>query len=505
MAEVVPVAHHPIPEVEDYSMQFKLLSIFLFWSIVLFSQNETDLYRFSRTSYNGSARFESMGGSFGALGADLSSSQINPAGYGRFSSSQIGISLYGGKNSSNSTFNQTTTKDNSTIGGISNFAVVLTEDVSEESRGILYKQFGFGMNRIENFSNTIHYTGQQYSSLLDDFSGQAYGVEPQYLNSYFPFSSFLAYETYALNYDAGSQSYYSLLNTGDVIHDRVIETNGGQTELFLSYSVNYLNKLYVGANVGFKYHKYSENITHREELTDTTGTPLRAFEYSYDLTTKGWGTNLKIGAIYLFSEAFRVGLAIHTPTFSEFTDNWTADMSTEFKDSVSKLDQTLIPTGDYKYRIRNPFKFIGSMAYVFGTRGCLNLDAEFIDYRTAHFRTTNDDAYSPYNYKIENDYAKSVFVPSFNLRLGGEYILMSTIYLRGGIGYYGRAFKENNEVENSGDIFLSSGIGIKSKKYQLDLAYKHRAGSKNYYAFTNSITKVDQRTNQFILSFAYFF
>jgi hypothetical protein len=285
----------------------------------------------------------------------------------------------------------------------------------------------------------------------------------------------------------------------------LIESNGGQTELFLSYSVNYLNKLYLGANFGFRHHKYREEITHREELTDTTGTSMRAFEYSYDLTTKGWGTNFKIGAIYLFSEAFRVGLAIHTPTFSELTDNWTAEMSTEFADSVSILDPTLIPTGDYKYRIRNPFRFIGSIAYVFGTRGCINMDAEFIDYRMAHFRTTNDAAYSPYIYNIENEYAKNVFKPTINLRIGGEFILMSTLYIRGGMGYYGKAFVDENEVENSGDLLFSGGLGVKTKKYQMDIAYKHRLSKKNYYAFSESRTLVDQQTNQVILSLAYFF
>lgn len=49
--------------------------IILFLSVLFISaawtQNEIDLYRFSKTTYQGSARFEAMGGSFGALGADL--------------------------------------------------------------------------------------------------------------------------------------------------------------------------------------------------------------------------------------------------------------------------------------------------------------------------------------------------------------------------------------------------------------------------------------------------
>ena len=49
-----------------------------------FAQNDADLFRFSKHYHGGSARFEAMGGAFGALGADISSAQVNPAGMGRF-------------------------------------------------------------------------------------------------------------------------------------------------------------------------------------------------------------------------------------------------------------------------------------------------------------------------------------------------------------------------------------------------------------------------------------
>jgi len=482
---------------------FFLLS--LCFTIHLWGQNETDLYRFSRTSYNGSARFEAMGGSFGALGADLSSSQINPAGYGRYSSSQFGMSAYGGAITNNSTFNENSVKNTTAYGGISNFTVVITEDISKETTGKLYEQFGFGMNRIENFKSTIRYSGEQYASLLDEFTSQAFGYEPQFLNESFPFSSSLAYESYAINWDPSTSSYYSLLNSGDVKHDRTIESQGGQTELFLSYSFNYLNKLYLGANIGFKYHNYEENINHTETLTDLSGTTMRSFNYTYDLTTKGWSTNLKIGAIYLFSEAFRVGLAIHTPNFGKLTDEWTANMSTTFDDSIKTIPLDLIPTGDYKYRIRSPFRVIGSLAYIFGTHGCLNLDIEALDYKQAHFRTTNDANYTPYNYETENRYADSVFKTALNIRLGGELVVVSGVFLRGGVAYYGNAFKSITEAEKSGDFIFSGGFGFKTKTFSADIAYKQRATKKNYYAFANSFTKVASTSHQVILSLAILF
>lgn len=483
-------------------MKHLLFSLFIGFSLSIHSQNETDLYRFSKTTYSGSARFEAMGGSFGALGADLSSSQVNPAGYGRYSSSQIGITLYGGAKSNSATFNNETTKSNQGIGGISNFAIVLTEDASRESNGILYKQFGFGMNRIESFKETVHYKGQQYSSLLDEFTGQAYGYEPILLNSYFPFSTYLGYESYAINYDPGTNSYYSLLNEGDVIHDRSVQSKGGQTELFFSYSINYMNKLYLGGNVGFRYHKYEELINHNETLTDISGTDLRGFNYRYDLTTKGWGTNLKLGVIYLATEANRFGFAVHSPTFTELTDKFSADMSSEFKDSSFSVPLELIPSGNYKYRIRNPWRFIGSFAHVFSTKGCINLDIEYLDYRWAHFKSTKDDTYASYDYQVENEYAKSVFKPAMNLRLGGEYRIYSTIFIRGGLAYYGNSFISETEAENSPILIGSTGFGIKSRTLSLDVAYKVNLSNQNYFAFSNSIAEVQKTGNTLFISCA---
>ena len=45
----------------------------------IYSQNISDALNYSSNSYQGTARFNSMGGAFGALGGDLSAIAINPA------------------------------------------------------------------------------------------------------------------------------------------------------------------------------------------------------------------------------------------------------------------------------------------------------------------------------------------------------------------------------------------------------------------------------------------
>ena len=479
----------------------RCISLFLIlFPLLAFSQNETDLYRYSRTTYGGSARFESMAGSFGALGADMSCSQTNPAGMGRFSSSKAEMTFFGARVHNQSNFNQTVTSSGIFTGGLSNIGIVITTDASTKPGGILYQQLGLGMNRIESFRNTFNYQGAQFESLLDGFADQAEGIEPASLNDYFPFSTFVAYQTYALDYYAPTQSYYSLLNSGDVYHDRTVETYGGQNELFISYSINYINRLYVGSSIGFRYHQYEEAISHKETLTDTSNTPLRSFEYNYHLNTSGWGTNLKVGAIYLVNESLRTGFAFHSPTFGELTDSWSANMTSHFQDSTVYLPSHLVPAGNYRYRIRNPIRLIGSLAYVFSTRGCINIDLEYIDYRMAHFKSTKDKTYLPYSYSAENDYAKTVFRPALNVRLGGEYIVASILYLRGGIAYYPKAFKEEIDIENSGDFLVTTGAGIKTKRFYVDLALKFRSSSKNYNAFYGSEARINSFTQHVFLS-----
>ena len=62
-------------------MFLKRISFFLFiYSISISSQTLNDVLEFSIENPIGTARFESMGGAFGALGGDLSSININPAG-----------------------------------------------------------------------------------------------------------------------------------------------------------------------------------------------------------------------------------------------------------------------------------------------------------------------------------------------------------------------------------------------------------------------------------------
>ena len=74
-------------------MDIKLIfKIYLIFGITFsYSQTYQDVLRYNSYNHEGTSRFNSMGGAFGALGGDLSSISINPAGSSIFLDSEFGV------------------------------------------------------------------------------------------------------------------------------------------------------------------------------------------------------------------------------------------------------------------------------------------------------------------------------------------------------------------------------------------------------------------------------
>ena len=60
---------------------------------IVYSQNLNDALNYADNSYQGTARFNAMSGAFGALGGDLTSITVNPAGSAIFNKGHFSISF----------------------------------------------------------------------------------------------------------------------------------------------------------------------------------------------------------------------------------------------------------------------------------------------------------------------------------------------------------------------------------------------------------------------------
>ena len=133
------------------------------------SQEITDAMRYSQDNLTGTARFRAMGGAFGALGGDLSSLNVNPAGSAIFSNNQIGATLsnYNIKNNSNYFGSITTDKNNSfdlnQAGGVFVF--------KNQNPNSNWKKFSLAVNydNVNNYDNSIFSSGTNLDNRLKVF------------------------------------------------------------------------------------------------------------------------------------------------------------------------------------------------------------------------------------------------------------------------------------------------------------------------------------------------
>lgn len=481
---------------------FFYLSFYLI-STSLVAQNMIDLVRYSNTQLYGDARFTAMGGSFGALGANLSTALVNPAGFGRYSSSTFNLGLNVFNFNNDASFNSVNTTDSRASFKPSSGGFVFTSDVSGNNKGFQFTQIGFTFNRIANFNNRFSYEGQQYASLLDGYAAQAYGVSTDLLNTYFPFSSYMAYQTYAIDED-GSGGYSPRLTAGDNYHKHRFESKGGLNEYTFSLSTNYINKVYLGVNLGIRTINYTENTSHEETLLDNSTVSLESFSVSNYLKTKGNGYNIKIGAIYLPIENLRFGIALHTPTYFKLEDEFAADMISYHKTETITLASNQKPTGDYAYRLRTPGKIVASAAGVFGTMGSINVDVEYLDYAWANLKGSRN-ASNSYDFATQNEEADTSLHSVLNLRVGGELVFQSQYFLRGGFAVYPQPYKKSISLENKATLIYSVGFGFKIKRNSFDIGYSIAHKQSNYFYFPQSNTHINSNQSVFSLSYSILF
>ncbi len=474
----------------------KTLIVFglVFFCQLAVAQNENDVLRYSTTDIFGSARFEAMAGSFGALGADFSAIQINPASMGRFSSSQATVSFNSSFLQNDAVFNNTQTSSRDNKFALSALGVVLTRDVSQTNKGKRYSQLTLGYTRLKNFANYRKYEGDEYHSLLDVFANAGAGIPEADIFNARPFTTGLAYDVFALDYDPGSMLYIPrLTTTGDMHHVREITTTGGIGEYHIGYSENFRNKLYYGASVGIRRIKYEEYIDHTETLQDTVGVSLRSFNYTHNLKTKGTGVNIKLGVIYLPTEQFRMGLSFESPTLFAMEDEWSADMSAMHDTGENAVLEENIPHGKFNYRLKTPMKLRASFAYVFGMRGAINVDLEMARLPGGKLKpATNYNSgagfaeNNSYLFDTENDQVDQQFRTVLNTRVGVEYMIFKGLFLRGGFALLPQPYEKDMGRVETPNTTYAAGIGWEYKFLQIDLSYRLVYSTNDYYAFDPS-------------------
>ena len=464
---------------------------FLFLAPV-FGQGSDDACLFSQTYYQGTAKGLGMGNALGAVGGDMTSVSINPAGMGIYRSSELALTLSLVDNYHTSNYYGNPTNGNKIRFSIPNLGYVWTKQRSNY-RPLRYTQFGVMLNRLNDFNTHTFAKGiNPNSSLIDNYLGRIDGYSEYDLQDAFPFDIYPAWNTYLIDiYQDELGPYYSSpVPQGGIWQSKETDFKGRSEEWVLAYSANYFDRFFIGVNIGIQYLKRSGWRVFEESMPENTSisTDFNQWSFTEDLTSKALGVNGKIGLIWLANPWLRLGAAFHSPSIYRFNESW----QTQTESQISWITRKYIsPESHYEYLFIKPLKCVGSAAFVIGQNGMVSLDIEYTNFGSARIRTVADD---DYDYTPTNDEIKELYGPTFNFRLGSEWRLNNS-YLRFGAGYYGSPFGLGNS--NGSTKKASIGFSLPAGAHTtFDFTYELSHG-KQYVKLYDYEPLEEVRHNQF--------
>lgn len=486
----------------------------LFISSKIIAQVPEDAIRYSFYPQNGTARNLAIGGAMGSLGGDINATFVNPAGLGFYKTGEFvltpGFLLNNNKASYRDT--ETKSKKNAMGFGTSGFVIGFPNRYNKNNSAI-----SLAITQTANFNNSINYKGlNNYSSFSEQFaeefakSGKSIN-DVLNTNSPFPYTSAPALYAYLIDtvkvngmYQVKGAPEY-ILDAGQAIRQEMNKTTkGGITEFALGFAHNHEDRWFFGGTIGIPYTQYSSDITFKESDTSSnTNNHFKSFEYNDNFKTTGWGVNVKLGLIYRPKEYIRLGLAVHSPTYSSLSDTRTTKLSTQLENPVGNFSATSLTftnntPGESKYYQSGAWKIIGSASYVFREienvkkqRAFITADLEYVTHGSSRFSSNNDQpTQDEKNYYTSlNSVIKDQYKGSLNARIGGE-LKFNTIMGRLGFAYYSNPYKDAALKANR--MLLSGGLGYRNKGVFFDLTYVHNISKDVDFAY-----RLEDRANTF--------
>ncbi|MFD1096726.1 OmpP1/FadL family transporter [Salegentibacter chungangensis] len=451
----------------------------------LYAQDITDAYRYSSEELTGTARFRAMSGAFGALGGDMSSLNINPAGSAVFLNSFATLTL-DFRNSKNDVnfFNGFTSSENDDF-NLNQAGGVLVFNSTTQSP---WKKFVIGLNYAEtnNFEDSFVASGINSNSIDDYFLGYADGVPLELLETrenetitdlysylgesegYGAQQAFLGYQAFVIDpetTDLDNTSYTSAIGAGSFDQDFALVSTGLNGKFTFNFGTQYGDNIYLGANLNAHFLNYDRSTRFRE-ANNNSGSTITNLEFRNNLSTTGDGFSFQLGAIGKVSDMVRLGLSYESPTWYSIYEESTQYIRTN-EATVNPNVVNVYP----EYTLKTPGKATGSLALIFGNEGLLSFDYSYKDYSNTQFRPKNDPDFQLKNNDISN---RLQAVSAF--RIGGEYRL-DQFSFRGGYRYETSPYKDESTVGELNSF--SAGLGYNFGSVKLDLAYTNTQFDEN--------------------------
>ena len=476
----------------------KKTSIAIAFILAAFNAGAQDMYdglTFSSNEYYGTARSIGMGNAMTAVGGDLGSIGINPAGSAVYNYSQFTISpgitissetgSYSAYAVNGSDVFKNPQKTDLTRFSLPNIGATFNFDTGNRS-GLKAFTFGFLVNGTNNFTDKMIAGGSNdKNSYLGYLASNALGLDTDYLNGYGcydesgEFVDFTERNTEYPYYNADRNWYapwnivtgaqaggISIYGTPDPDDDSYYEryiavtqdmtskgvlgtlnqaygrlTTGSKYDVIFNFGLNFNENFYVGANLGITSFSYNYDEYFKEAADDPSDFVLDYDEGNtcfsdcrsrYSYAAEGTGAYLKVGFIALPVAGLRIGGAIQTPTWSTIKEIWQNSCDVNFLDTKFNGSATS-PEGNWSYTFRSPYRANIGAAYSFLGMVLVSADYEMTDYSKMKFGT--DEPGWDTDYSDVNSDIKDCMGISHSVRVGAEFKPVPELAVRAGYNF----------------------------------------------------------------------
>ncbi len=499
--------------------------IFAFTAIISMSveaQNITDAVRYSGTDLNGTARYRAMSGAFGALGGDISSLNVNPAGSAVFLNSSATLSLSVENSSNEVSFMNGFNSNSNSNTDLGQAGAVFVFNSFDENADWKKFSLGFNYNKSSSYEDDFLAFGTNTRSINNYFLEFTQGIPVDLLEvdltrnetiagvyadlgereGFAAQQAFLGYQGYLYDYEPDNASspfapYTSNVATGSFDQEYAYAATGLNGKFSFNFATQYQDFLYLGLNLNSHFINY-ERMTSFFEVNNNTGSEINEILFEDRLSTLGSGFSFQLGALAKVGDNVRAGIAYESPTWyniSEETTQYLETYSLEFGEAI--VDPNVVNIYP-DYKLQTPAGYTGSLAYLFGSAALISFDYTYKDYSTTKFKPTDDPAF-----RAQNDLISNELKGASTFRLGGEYRIENWS-LRGGYRFEESPYSNGFTV---GDLEgYSAGLGYNFGNVKIDLAYDHSSRENNPQLYQTGLTdryRNSRENSNYVLSLSF--
>lgn len=491
-----------------------------------------DLYNLSYTTHNyGTARSMAMGNAFTALGADMASASINPAGIGMYINSDISFTpmmQFVKSPTEGADYNNSDNfRENSNRFGMASAGGVFT--VYRGTGALTNFNIGFVYNRIADFNQNYKFasfgnegtnsmanvfcTLSNVDGLTTDADGRMnFGNDPYY------WGAVLAYKNGLTNKDDLGWYIDRIGLDAEIDQYTAVETRGSVGEFAIPIGFNFMDVFYLGATLGIQSVEYKHTVFYGEDYLYPNGSPsgndmpyqLTFMNYQQHTRLSGSGVNFKLGMTVRPFKWLRVGVAYHTPTAYNLSLRYYADMWSETYsagnnpenydlDSYGYMtDYVESPewedTDEYSWRFRSPSRLMVGAAVTIAKRFIISADYERSWYQSTRLTS------SPINNLDYRATMKEQFRGSNTVRVGAEVRVLPFMDIRAGYIFSDGGIRNSNQIFThplvTRENYITAGLGFKlGATTYLDFAYQYNKRERTFYQSFYATDSFDPELN----------